>query len=529
MVKTKEHIIAKLLTDLYKGLEPSKMTDAEKNIWLILKELENRRVKSGSSGWNFDEIDFFRKLIKQHEKVFLEATSVNTNPERAIPKPTFNTNDYSIEDQVLFWKVYIENLYAEDDKENQDTKRPNRKSNYNFNKKIDIDQNYDFVMQLLQELKPDTTYPNLNYSPETNLYHKYRDKTVKTSILFAGHYHEGLVVDNKAIFNDEYIQGIWDSWSNIHNYNTIYILSLLDLWIYLKEPLISDVFTDSNFGMAQKKYYVRWNLWIYVIMQNFQYLFKHGLITKSDVLDIINEIQEIGTEIQCQKDLRDKPDIADAYFNYNYLLKIRTGCLEEIHFGCMKSNAYTSVKSDDLDLEKNDIYTNYSYTELSAKFNSGVDTVCNIKTFKRRLEFCKKFAEEYRKLAGRNWNPNHTKVLRAIYTVLYINPCKYNRMTSATMARKILKDDERSLSQHYLLGMSISRELQLSESNGNEFAKEKMKFMKEFYVLALDIINNSLPTVSAPVECLNALLDDLDEKMKKILKILYAKIKQPTY
>lgn len=94
----------------------------------------------------------------------LAAGKFITKYEGALPKPTFNTNDYSNEEQILFWKVYIENLYIKDGKENQNTRKPNRKSNYNYNKKIDIDQNYDFIMKVLKDLKPDMNYPNLNYN-----------------------------------------------------------------------------------------------------------------------------------------------------------------------------------------------------------------------------------------------------------------------------------------------------------------------------------------------------------------------------
>ena len=100
-------------------------------------------------------------------------------------------------------------------------------------------------------------------------------------------------------------------------------------------------------------------------------------------------------------------------------------------------------------------------------------------------------------------------------------------MKSSTMARKITEGDEKALSKHYLLGMSISRELQLEEPAGKEFAEEKLKFMEVLYRLALDIINKFLPSVSASEECLNEAFNDLDEIMEKIVKVLYARIKCP--
>lgn len=526
--KTIEHIIAKQLVDLYYGLEKSQMTDNVKNIWNILDNLTYKcEERGGPSGWNSDEIDFFRKPIKEYKKIFEESTSVNTKYEGALPKPTFNTNNYSNKEQVSFWKVYIENLYIKDDKENQNTRKPNRKSNYNYNKKIDIDQNYDFVMKVLKDLKPDMNYPNLNYNehfPAKGLYYKYRKEIVKKSKECAKKYYEGLIVNDKAIFKDDYIQKLWNSRSDIYDYSIIYVFELLDSYLDLKETFLSDVLTDFEFGIAQKKYHIRWDLWIYAIMQNFQYLFKHGFINRNNTSRIIAGIQDIKDKIQNPDVLKNIPDITDAYFDYNHLLKFRTLLLEEIRFGCIKPNKHSYIKSDDLFLEENEIYANYSDQELFDKFHSGSNKVCNIKTFKRRVEFCKKFAEKYNELAGRNLNFNSNKVLRAVYRALYINPCEYDRMNSATMSGKILKDDKKALSKHYLLGMSISRELQLEEANGKEFEEEKMKFMKELYELALIIINNSLPSVSAAEECLNEAFDYLDETMKKVMKVLYAQI-----
>lgn len=214
MTESNEHKIAKQLVDLYKGLEPSQTKDNEKNILSILNALENKCAKFGSSGWNSDQIDFFRKLIKEHEEVFGESTNVNTKYEGTMPKPIFRTNDYDFVEQVWFWKVYIENLYAEDDKGKRNMKRPNRKSNYNYNKKIDIDQNYDFIMKVLKDLKTDMNYPNLNYNehfPAKGLYYKYRKEIVKKSKECAKKYYEGLIVNDKAIFKDNYIQNLWNS------------------------------------------------------------------------------------------------------------------------------------------------------------------------------------------------------------------------------------------------------------------------------------------------------------------------------
>lgn len=92
------------------------------------------------------------------------------------------------------------------------------------------------------------------------------------------------------------------------------------------------------------------------------------------------------------------------------------------------------------------------------------------------------------------------------------------------MAGKLLKNDKKALSKHYLLGMSISRELQLEEPDGRVFEEEKMKFMKKLYELALIIINKSLPSVSATEEGLNEAFDCLDETMKKVVKVLHAQI-----
>ena len=538
MEKTTEYIIAKQLVDLYLGLKPSQMTDNERNIRDILDELKDRCDEYGPSGRNPDEIEFFRKLIKRHEKVFWDSTSAHKKCKEPKPKPTFRINDYSIENQVLFWKAFIENLYTEGSIENSGMIMPNRKSTYIFNKKTDIDQNYDFVMQILKDLKPDTNYPNLNYNehfPAKGLYYKYRKEIVKKSKECAKKYHEGLIVNDKAIFKDNYIQKLWNSRDDIHDYSIIYVFSLLDLYLDLKETFLSDVLVDFEFGIAQKKYHVRWDLWIYVIMQNFQYLFKHGFINKDDSQSIANGIQkiraaineEVNSEaaIKGEKNFVNSSNIVDAYFDYNHLLKIRTVLLEEIEFGGIKPNEHIYIKSEDLFLEENDVYANYSDQKLFDKFHSGSNKVCDIKTFKRRLEFCKKFAEKYNELSGRNLNLNSNKVSRAVYRALYINPCKYDRMSSATMARKILEGDEKVLSKHYLLGMSISREHQLEEPNGKEFEEEKIKFMKELYELALIIINKSLPSVSAPEECLNEAIDCLDETMKKIVKVLHAQIK----
>lgn len=551
MRKNMDFIIAQKLVEWYKILVNLKlqMTDVENAIW--------QQIETGSDkylGWNSPRKEFFYKKITHHKKEFYKPTSVSKgHGEREIQKPIFRIGDYGIDDQVMFWKVYIENIYKDGDTKNGNMKRPYRKSSYNFTKKIDIDQKYDLIMQVLKELKPDIEYPNLNYTFEKDWYGIYRFIIRIIAMKIAKEYenHKERIQSSGSILYDHEIiyvfnlQNIWisikntrifdafhlmNSWINLDKTNISNVYNFKNEWLNLKDTPISNITTNFDSSIVQKIYYVQWDLWIYVIMQNFYYIFKHGLITKGDVLDIINEMHEIGVEIQYQKDLRNSSNIADAYFDYNYLLKIRTCCLEEIHFGSIKPDEYIFVKQEDMFLKESDVWAKYSLQELFEKFHSGVDKVsgkkkiCTLKTFGERLDFCKKFAKEYSILAERDWDSNSNKVLRAVYRALYINSCKYNRQNSATMAKKILEGDEKVLSKHYILGMSISRELQLEELNGREFVEETTKFMRELYELALNFIYKFLPSISAPKKCLNEAFGRLDETMKRIVKILYAKI-----
>ena len=536
MKGTNAFYVAKYMADNIYG-ESRKLRHVTSKEEYIFTRLKNKIDRPEER--DYARSGFFRKKIKRLEEEFLKPTSdIKKYGEDTLPKPVFRITDYSTEEQALLYKAYIENVCEEDEE-----KRPNRKSNYNYHNKIDIEQDYGFIMQVLKDLKPDIEYPNLNYNdewPAKGLYYEYRKDIVKKSKERAKEYNEGSIKPDKVIFKDEYIQSQWNSRSDIHHYSIIYVFNLLDLCLDFKEKLLSDILTDFDYGIAQKKYHIRWNLWIFIIMQNFQYLFKHGFIRKSDTMHIINDMRKIRTTVQGQKDLKESTDIADAYFDYNHLLKFRTLLLEEIRFGCIRPKKHIFIKPEDLFLEESDIYAEYSEQELFDKLNSGkgkstrknesgeeTEIKDPMKHFKRRLKLCKKFVAKYNELTKRKLNLGNNKVLRAVYRALYINPCEYNRMSSLTIARKIIDGDEIGSSKHYLLGVSISRELQLEEKDGKEFAEEKLEFMKVLYRLALDILYKSLPSVSASEECLNEAFNDLDEIMKKIVKVLYDRIKCP--
>ena len=525
MEQSKKSVIIERLIKEYMQKEESQMTDVEKD---IRQELEYRVDVSGER--IYERTDFFRKRIENIEKIFLEPeTVIGDKDTDKVPKPVFNICDYSVEEQTGFYKVYIENEYKRDDK----TDKINRKAKSTYNAKINVDQDYEFIMRVLKGLEPDIEYPNLNESEDsfvTKLYHEYRGEIVSKSKKLAKGYHEDEIKDDEVDFKDENIRTLWSSRDDIHDYSSLYVFKLSDLWIGLRENFF-DKSTDCVMGRVQQKYYVRWNLWIFVIVQNFQYLFKHGFIKESDISDITNGMKKMRADIQEWIKTEYRHGIADAYFDYNYLLKARTFLLEELLYGMVNLNEHIPIKEDDLFIDEEIIDAEkckYSKKELLEKFNSGVSEMCTTETFGKRLKFCKEFITKYNELSGRNLNVNSNKVLRAVYRALFVNSkCKNKRKNLHTMAKGLLNGDKEMLSKHYLLGMSISRELQMEEKNGEIFVIAKMNFLKDFYKLDLDIINKFLPSVSASSEHLVGLFDDLDKVMIEVLMVIYRKIKQP--
>lgn len=523
MPKSMEFEIAKRLTDMYMGLEESQMTDVEKD---IREELKIKKYDPSTR--DYARTDFFRKRIEKIEEEFRKETSdIKTDEETfAVPKPVFRICDYDIGDQVDFYKSYIENTYKID----SETRKTNRKANSKYNAKVDVDQDYGFIMQVLEGMDTGIDYPDLDIiedSFETTLYSNCKKKIYDGAITFCKEYNK----EDKVILQDAYIQEVWESHSPAKH--LLYTLKLADMWIAFRKDFLADESMDCDMGMAQKKYYVRWDLWMYVVVQNFQYLFMRNSINKSDIFSIIDGINKMKEDVQHLEYPKESLGIADAYFDYNYLLRARTLPVDEILFGSLKKNGHIFLKNEDLFLgeEISVEKCKYSKRELLEKFNSGMnkDDICTMEAFRKRLEFCEKFIPGYNKSANRALDVNDNRILRATYRALFVNNYNYNyREKPYTMAKKLFSEDERDkekiLSRHCILGMSITRENHLEYQGGKEFLEMKMSFLKEFYILTLNIINRCLPSVAASPECLDDLVEDLDNRMIEVLKLLYERI-----
>lgn len=155
MKKVLEQILAERLVNSYLKKKEYRMTDIERS---IRQDLESREYYPNDGV--YDRTDYFSKRIRKIEKKFENKTDemILGDNKISLPRPYLLMKHRDENELFHFYKAYIEKTLEYDDKGTLKY----RKANYNIDKKIDIDNDYTFVMDVLKRIDKKTKYQDLN-------------------------------------------------------------------------------------------------------------------------------------------------------------------------------------------------------------------------------------------------------------------------------------------------------------------------------------------------------------------------------
>lgn len=542
---TKRTIIAKKLVDIYMSMEEDEMTEIQK---VIKQDIEYRKIDK-ESRHNY-RLEYFTKRIDNINNTFTKKEHIIAKkPNLTMPKPVFNMFEYNDDELIKFLMAYIEKMES------------NRKTKYNSNDKIDIDDDYTTAIEIINSIA-DIKYENLEDIDNTHYNEKlsllWKSISPQNVCLYRDNFKYDYPSNKNSILNE-----LLKSYYN--NTNIPKRLVSATNFNFLLMSLINDRTIHSDYCMDSIiKYRIIWTLFIRVIYQNFQYLCEQGIINSKNFTIIIEKLTDLVTKIEDTKDAKNtkkvEKNLYDGFYKYNYCLRARAIvdmeliCIHTIH-----KNEYTFIKEEDLFLnesgnlkeEYKDI-ENIELDKLNKLFNSGKNMV-NKNTFNNSIKHCKEFIPIYNDLAGRNLKLNNISTLRAVYRTLFVNRVNYNRQNSYTISKKIIevhykikkspkehtdtmsdikttlesqKNEARNIDKtifedNFILGSSISNEVMLERPNGYNILCYKYDFMCIFNKLSLLIFYKFCPRMGVHCKELKDAYKSIKYYFEQVMTILY--------
>lgn len=545
---TRKTIIAKKLCDIYMSMDEYKITEIQK---IIKKDIEFKEIHI-SEGHN-PRLEYFIKRINNIHKIFMqEENIIAKKPDLIVPKPVFNMFEYTDDEIIKFLMAYIEKITSD------------RKTKYNSNTKIDIDNDYEIAIEIINSISY-TKYENLE---DIDAIYYYIDLSILWNTLNSRNtvINEHIFKYNNTFNKHSILNSLLKKYYYNNQSNTPRGLVSATMFNYYLISLIygDNIFCNSNVNNPMKfivQYRIIWTLFIRVIYQNFQYSCKNGIINAENFTIIIEKLKALTGEIENNKDIKEiEEDLYDGFYKYNYYLKasninnMELICLHDIH-----QNEYTFIKDEDLFFDENNNlkkeYNNMKNIKpetLNKLFNSGKKSVKN-ETFNNNIKYCEEFIPIYNHLANRRLELDKISTMRAVYRALFVNKINHNRQTSYTISKKIItlndkimesqrdgadttsdvnvtfknaKNDARNINKtifedNFMLGSSISNEMMLEYPNGYNILCQKYEFMCVFNRLALFIFYKNCPSMYTHS---NELID-ASKKIKyyfeQVMKILY--------
>lgn len=545
---SKSYNIAKELASFYLQIDKNKITPQQQ---IIINELET--CSYNNDGRRNGKIDYFFKRINNINATFmLSKNIIDKNPDIIMPRPVFDIFKYDNSSLMCFLKVLIENSM----KENR------RKDKHNFYKKIDVDKDNNDIMDIISKIS-DKEYNSFEYIKSNYDINNFEKLWLEISLEARNKYaNKKLSYDKKCE-----LENICNKRKKIKSYLSIYTIAWNDCF----KKIIKD-FQDGNNGkyiqleghnaiLPVIRYKIIWNLGIRIVNKVFQQICINYGVKKEDINDLINELSLLIKNIENSPDTgKYEENIADGYYKYYYMLEISSVLnMELIGLNFINKKEFIFLRKEDLFVdETNKIKKEFSDIDkieigkLNKLFNSGRDCTKN-ETFKKNIEYCKKFIPIYNYLAHRNISENDIRSLRGIYRALFVNTFTYKRMNTYSISKKIIdlydkelktynitnayspdnvetiyksilndihEEDSNLNKHHFILGNSISNAIFLEQICGYDTLKFKCKFLETFYKLALLIFYRYCPEMNARHEDVENALSNIEGFFDQVMAAL---------
>ena len=460
---------------------------------------------------NEKRMDFFRKKIQKIIKAFNETDmKVDKKIISNFPVPSFNVLSYDDEKVFLFIKAFLEEQSPEWGK----IENPNRKAKDNYEKKIDLQKDYVFINNILTHLTGDEF--NLgNDEKYDKLYNDFRTSILDGALAYIKALEDEL--KDKSDINKEYDK------------NSRKKVQYVRLSRRVEELCMefADSAWDESFKNTPPGYGFRCmiQLFNWGIIQTMQYLWMADRIgvSKENLNKVIDKLS--GLERKCKELINEDKKNGDMYKEYyvhNLILMIRDELVQELE--CMKVMAeegkcheipekYSFAKKND---ELNTDWKKLATVQQMEMFNIGVEN-CEMKTFRKRYQFCEEFIEKYNLEANRKLDAKDAKTLRAVYKTFYIDKLVYDRKQLKTIAREMIQGKPPTKKLHWILGTTISTQLMLEYTNGQVIFEFKYKLIEILYRISMYMLIKFCPY---PGEILKkSSLDIIKETYKEFWEI----------
>lgn len=545
---SKSYNIAKELVNFYSQIDKNEITPEQQT---IINELET--CSYNDDGRRNGKIDYFFKRINNINTTFmLSENIIDKNPDIIMPRPVFDIFKYDNSSLIGFLKVLIENSM----KDNK------RKDKHNFYKKIDVDKDNSDIINIISKIS-DKEYNSFEYIKSNydinnleklwseifcEVINKYRDKKLS--------YDKKCELENIC---------------NKRKKLKAYVIMYTRTWNDCFKKIIKD-FQDGNDGkyiqlkghnamLPVIRYKIIWNLWIRIANRVFQQICVNYGIKEEGINDLINELSLLIKNIENSPDTgKYEESIADGYYKYYYMLEVSSILnMELIGLNFINKKEFIFLRKEDLFAdEANKIKEEFADIDkieigkLNKLFNSGQDCTKN-ETFKKNIEYCKKFIPIYNCIAHRNISENDIRNLRGIYRALFVNTFTYKRINTYSMSKKIIdlyekevkayniandyspddietiyknilndihEEDSNLNKHHFILGNSISNSIFLEQVHGYDTLKFKYKFMEAFYKLSLLIFYRDCPGMNAGHEDVRNALNNIEGFFDQVMAAL---------
>lgn len=505
MDKTLKIEIATAIVESYLEKDIQKMTPIEK---IIREQLLDREDRPNERV--YERTDFIKKKIDSVCKTFMNNSVVIGTGKSPIemPNPQFDIYDYSdsLDDLVEFFKTHIEITYEKD----ANGSVSNRKASYNNYQRINTDNDYTFANNIL------STISNGDLSQE--IINKERKNLESEKVQIQSRFKINIII-RASVLSDKQYQS--------NNQKRVDIVSLIpEIVKSMKCNIVVDgakSFTPKDF-VRQNQYYLIWSLWNQAIMYSYHQLCL-SLEKKSQSEydeNILSGMKNLSFE--CNKNENNMDSLADGYYRYIKMIKIRNELLSELQKE--NDNIYPE---DYIFIQKEDIYTNDNARidnidnvingELCRMFHSGTKQ-CKLETFKNRMKVCKQELVEYSSITTRILDFNDLRTWRAFYRLLYVNKITYDRQTPVNMVKSVVnisKKDEKLNEKHTLISEMLSRGIREEYQIADPALP---KFMTQFYSLSLKTLYLDYPRAGCTDKYFKSKIEKLNKTMLGVFEIL---------
>jgi len=485
----------------------------------------------------------------------LNENTIDKDSDIIMPRPTFDIFKYDDSSLINFLKILIEDSMKDN----------NRKNNYNLYKKISVDKDNSHIIKIINKMlgKEYKSFEYIKSNYEINglrlLWSILYDKVCWEYSCYISYYNMICKQKNinnkkeKSKFMAKVYTNIWANYfgkmiRNCKNEGDDSYIQFDD-----DDPLFSII-----------RYKIIWNLWIRITNKVFQYICIHCCKKEESINGLIDELNLLIQEAEKDKGKeKHEENIADGYYKYYYMLETSSILnMELIGLDFINRKGSIFLREEDLFVdEENNIKKEFTdinkieISKLNKLFNSGRDCTKN-ETFKKNIEYCKKFISIYNRIAGRNIPENNIKNLRAVYRALFVNKTPWKKLNTHNISKKIIdlyekekehntinagnpdmreaiykntwndmhKEDAHLNEHNYILGNAISNAILLEQIYGYNTIKAKCKFIEVFYKLALLIFYRDCPGMDASnkdiVCALNKIEYNFDKILEKLVKII---------